>query len=124
MCFNGKVRCSFVCSERNSEEGLHVAFYDKEWNKLPFQRHYPASDKNFEKPKQYEKMLEFAETLSKDIPFVRTDFYEIDGHLYFGELTFYPGSGMEEFTPEKWDEELGSWLRLPERSGGGYFDNV
>ncbi len=113
MCFNSKVRCSFVCSERNTEEGLHVTFYDREWNKLPFQRHYPSSDKNFEKPMQYDKMIEYAEKLSKDIPFVRVDFYEIDGHLYFGELTFYPGGGMEGFTPESWDEELGSWLKLP-----------
>ncbi len=66
-------------------------------------------------------MLKCAEMLSKNIPFVRTDFYEINGHLYFGELTFYPGGGMEEFTPDKWDGTLGSWLELPKSIVGGEF---
>lgn len=50
--------------------------------------------------------------LSKNIPFVRIDFYDINGRLYFGEITFFPGGGFEEFTPEKWDYELGSWINL------------
>ena len=62
-------------------------------------------------------MLEFSEKLSKGIPFVRTDFYEIDQKLYFGELTFFPGSGFEEFTPESADNELGNWIKLPETGG-------
>ena len=114
MCFNGKVKCSFVCSERNTN-GLKVDFFDLDWNKMPFERHYPNSDKKIKKPQNYDLMLKLAEKLSKNIPFVRVDFYEINGKVYFGELTFYPGSGMEEFTPEKWDFELGSWLVLPEK---------
>ena len=43
------------------------------------------------------------------------DFYEIDNKPYFGEMTFYPGSGMEEFTPRKWDDILGDWIELPEK---------
>ena len=66
----------------------------------------------FAKPLQYEKMVELAEKLSQEIPFVRVDFYEVDGKIYFGELTFYPGSGFEEFTPEKWDYKLGEWIDL------------
>ena len=58
-------------------------------------------------------MLEFATKLSRDIPFVRVDFYEINGLLYFGELTFFPGNGFEEFTPLEWDYKMGSWLKLP-----------
>lgn len=113
MCFNGEVCCSFVCSDRNSKDGLHVTFFDKEWNRLPFTRLYPASDIDIEKPKAYHKMLALAQKLSKDIPFVRTDFYEINNKLYFGELTFYPGGGFEKFTPDEWDERLGKLIVLP-----------
>lgn len=113
MCFNGKVKCTFVCSERS--ENLKVTFYDKEWKRMPFERHYPASELDIPKPKNYDKMVELAEILSKDIPFVRVDFYEINGHIYFGELTFYPGAGFEEFTPDKWDRILGDWIVLPKK---------
>lgn len=119
MCFNGNVQCSFVCSDRFSENGLRVTFYDKDWKILPFERHYPKSQEPVSKPKNYEQMIKFSEKLSEKIPFVRTDFYEINGKLYFGEITFFPGSGMEEFTPEKADFDLGNWIKLPEISGGG-----
>jgi len=114
MCFNGKARCSFVCSERFTEDGLKVTFFDREWNVMPFERHYPRSQKPIPKPKTYSRMIELAEKLSANIPFVRVDFYEVNGIVYFGELTFYPGTGMEEFTPVEWDYTLGSWITLPE----------
>src|SRR5699024_5666789 len=69
MVFNVKVKCSFVCSERYSEEGLAVDFYDLNWNKMPFMRKYRNSDKVIEKPKNYEKMIELAEKLSVDMIF-------------------------------------------------------
>lgn len=113
MCFNGEVKCSFVCSERHSGNGLKVTFYDRDWNVMPFERHYPRSQTAIEKPRNYQKMIELAEKLSKGFPFIRVDFYEVNGRVYFGELTLYPGSGFEEFTPQEWDETLGSWLSLP-----------
>lgn len=116
MCFDGEVKCSFVCSDRFSEKGLHVTFFDLDWNVLPFERHYPARKDGLPKPAQYEKMLELAQTLSQGIPFVRVDFYEVDGKVYFGELTLYPGCGFEAFSPEEWDHTLGSWITLPEKT--------
>ena len=113
MCFNGRVKCTFVCSERS--ENLKVTFFDNDWERLPFERHYPASKGKIERPQNFDKMIELAEILAKDIPFVRVDFYEINGRIYFGELTFYPGAGFEEFTPEKWDKILGDWLVLPQK---------
>lgn len=113
MCFNGKVKTIFTCSDRRSKDGLKVTFYDKQWKRLPFERHYPASEKTILCPVNYNKMVEYSEILSKQIPFIRIDFYEVKGKLYFGELTFYPGDGFEEFTPDLWDYELGSWLTLP-----------
>ncbi|WP_231505579.1 ATP-grasp fold amidoligase family protein [Bacillus sp. EB01] len=113
MCFNGEVKCSFVCLNRNSSEGLNIDFYNLDWEKMPFKRHYPNSTKVTPKPKHYNQMIEFAQKLSKDIPFVRVDFYETNDRLYFGELTFFPGSGYEKFSPESYDHLLGSWLKLP-----------
>ena len=116
MCFDGEVKCSFVCSNRFSDKGLHVTFFDRDWNVMPFERHHPSAKNGLPKPKRYEKMIELAEILSANIPFLRVDFYEVDGKIYFGELTFYPGSGFEEFTPEEWDYILGSWIQLPEKT--------
>ena len=113
MCFNGEVKCLFVGLNRYTPGGLNVDFYDMDWKPMPFERHYKRSGKLIPKPKNLGRMVEFAKKLSKNIPFVRVDFYEVDGHLYFGELTFYPGAGFEEFTPEKYDYVLGSWLELP-----------
>lgn len=111
MCFNGIPKFSFTCSERYND-GLKVTFYDLNWKKMPFERHYPSSTKEIEKPKNYELMLELSKKLSKNIPFVRVDWYEINEKLYFGELTFYPGSGLEEFKPFSWDKKLGNLLSL------------
>lgn len=113
MCFNGKVKCSFVCTDRFDADGLKVTFFDRDWNALPFERHYPRSQQNIPKPINYEKMIDFSEKLAEGIPFVRIDFYEIDYKLYFGEITFFPGGGFEEFTPKSADKELGSWIELP-----------
>jgi hypothetical protein len=114
MCFNGKVKCIFVCLNRNTQAGLNIDVYDTDWNLMPFGRpHHPNSGKEIPKPKTFNKMIEFAEKLAKDIPFVRIDFYERNGALYFGEITFYPGSGFEKFDPESYDELLGSWIDLP-----------
>ena len=113
MCFNGQVKCSFVCTDRFSDKGLHITFFDPDWNVMPFERSYPAVKEGLPKPSQYEKMVELAQTLSKGIPFVRVDFYEADGKIYFGEMTFYPGCGFEAFQPEQWDKTLGDWITLP-----------
>ena len=112
MCFNGEVKCSFTCTERFSRSGLKVTFFDRDWKKLPFERHYSRSEKDIPRPQNYELMIQLAERLALDIPFVRVDFYEINGKVYFGELTFYPGSGFEEFKPESYDYQLGEWIKL------------
>lgn len=113
MCFDGSVKCSFVCSDRSNGKGLKVTFFDREWKKMPFERHYPSSDQDIKMPKNYQEMIRLSEILSEKIPFVHSDFYEINGQLYFGELTFFPGCGWEEFTPEMWDEKLGELIILP-----------
>ena len=112
MCFNGKMQCSFTCTGRNMDNGLHVTFYDRAWQKMSFARHYPNEKIAMPKPVNYEKMVELAEKLSAPLKFSRIDFYEINGKIYFGEITFFPGNGMEEFSPEEWDYKLGGLMRL------------
>lgn len=116
MCFNGKVKCCFTCTDRFSGNGLKVTFYDNDWNIMPFERNHPRENTPITKPYCYEQMKEAAEKLSEGLPFARIDFYEIDKHPYFGEITLYPGSGHEAFQPEEWDYTLGSWIDLPSKT--------
>ena len=99
------------------KEALEMIGYDISDQKitkgLSSEEYIQRNKEEIEKPVQYNKMVELAEKLSMNIPFVRVDFYQKEDKIYFGELTFYPGSGVEEFTPEKWDYELGSWIKLP-----------
>jgi hypothetical protein len=110
MCFNGKVKCSFTCSERKT--GLKVTWYDYGWNRMPFERLYPSSKADIKKPVNYNKMIEIAERLSSGMEFLRVDFYEENSRAYLSELTFYPGAGMEFFRPFEWDKRLGDWLDI------------
>ncbi len=112
MCFHGKVRCIFTCTDRFSAAGLKVTIFDTDWKKMPFGRKRPNSSQPIPKPVHFEQMLVLAEILSDGIPFVRVDFYEVDQKIYFGELTFYPGSGFEEFSPPEWDNKLGEWIHV------------
>ena len=113
LFFNGEHRCSFVCSERRSESGLKVTFFDPKWNRLPFERKYPSSSVDVPRPAEHDKMVELGRKLAKGFPFVRIDFYDIDGMIRFGEFTLYPGCGFEPFSPARYDRVLGDWLELP-----------
>ena len=112
MCFHGTVENIFTMSERYSGSGLKVTVFDKDWNKLTLGRHDSQSKDQVARPKNLEKMIMLAEELSRGIPFLRVDFYEVAGKLYFGELTFFPAGGMKRFQPESWDLELGKLIDL------------
>ncbi len=113
MCFHGVCKMIFVCSNR-SKENVNVDFFDTKWNHLPFSRHYKNSPYHIEKPKNLENMISIVEKIANKIetPFVRIDLYEILNKIYFGEVTFFPGAGLEEFEPEEWDYKIGSWINL------------
>ena len=64
------------------------------------------------KPQNFEKMKTISQKLAKDMPFVRIDFYEIEGRLYFGEITFFPASGLKKFKPEKWNNIFGDMIDI------------
>lgn len=113
-CFNGEPKFILVCRDRYSGEVMIDDFYSPEWKLMDVRRPgHPNSDIPLEEPELLEQMLHLSRKLSKDIPFLRTDFYIIDNKIYFGELTFFPGSGMSKFEPEKWDKTFGKYLSLP-----------
>lgn len=114
--FNGKPQIILVCQNRFQKTGMTEDFFDTHWNHLDISREkHRIAEACPMRPENLEKMLELAGILSENIPFLRTDFYEVEGKLYFGELTFFPATGMEKFIPEKWDTILGDWLILPEK---------
>ncbi|HVX01034.1 MAG TPA: ATP-grasp fold amidoligase family protein [Candidatus Babeliaceae bacterium] len=115
LCFNGKVDMLFVTTDREKGK-LTVDFFDRQFKHLPFTRYYPNTSKKLLKPRNFEKMLKIAEVLSKDFPFCRIDLYDVDGIVKFGEITFYPGNGMEGFRPKEWDRKLGDMFSLPQKN--------
>lgn len=115
-CFNGVPKIVLVCKDRFTKTGLTEDFFDVEWNHLDLKRpKQNNSSTAIAKPNELDEILKLSAKLSKNIPFLRTDFYIIEGKVYFSELTFYPTSGFEKFEPEKWDEILGKWLVLPDK---------
>lgn len=113
FCFNGQPKCALVCAGRYSEKGVRMSFYDPQWQPMPHHWRYPPIETPVERPQGLEEMLSYARILSEDIPYLRVDFYEVRGQVYFGELTFFPASGMAKFDS---DEIMGSWIRLPEKN--------
>ena len=111
FCFNGKVKLVLVCTNRNID--LEETWFDEKFNLLDLQEGNHKSRTDIKKPKTFEKMKKFAEILSKNNPHLRVDFYNINNHIYFGELTLYPAGGFEKFTPSEWDEKLGKLIELP-----------
>lgn len=107
-CFDAKVCFCGVYHDRFND--CSRSMYDANWNLLDWGLGNFKSHEIVEKPQNYEQMISLAETLSEGFPFVRVDFYNIDGKIYFGEMTFTPASGFVNFTPEV-DEMLGSMWR-------------
>ena len=116
-CFNGEPKLILVCKDRFLETGLTEDFFSINWEHLDIRRpKHPNASAPIKKPEELDEMLRLAAILSKDIPFLRVDFYIVDHKIYFSELTFYPASGFDKFVPEIWDNILGDWLKLPEKT--------
>jgi hypothetical protein len=109
--FNGKCKMLFVATDRPFD--TRFDFFDAEFNHLPFEQGHPLASKKINKPENFEKMVELAEKLGTGFPHVRVDLYNINGKIYFGELTFFHFSGNVPFKPAEWDKKIGDWLVLP-----------
>ncbi|MCM1296057.1 MAG: glycosyl transferase [Muribaculaceae bacterium] len=113
FCFNGHVDSVMVCLDRHIGEPKFY-FFDKNWNFLRLNKRGLAAPEGFTLPKPdgIEKMFEIASILSKGQPFVRVDLYNVDGKIYFGELTFYPDGGVDANILRSTDEYWGSLLKI------------
>lgn len=112
FCFNGEVKMLFVATDRPVD--TRFDFFDPDFNHLPVRQGHPWADRKLEKPAGFEEMKEIAGKLSEGFPHVRVDLYDINGKVYFGELTFFHFSANVPFEPEEWDYKLGEMLKLPD----------
>lgn len=111
FCFDGEPKLMFVASDRGQNK-TKFDYYDLEFNHVNILQKYPNASESLRRPETFAQMIDFSRKLSNGFPHVRVDFYEVNGHLYFGEMTFYHFSGFMPFKPDKWDRILGDWLKL------------
>ena len=117
--FDGVTKALFIATERQKDgEEVKFDFYNMDFEHLDFRQGHPNSSMKIDKPKCFDEMWGLSEKLSKNIPHVRVDFYEVNGKVYFGELTFFHHAGLMPFDPEAWDYTFGDWIRLPEKKKG------
>lgn len=114
FCFNGEPKYCQVISGRN--DVMSIDFFDMEWVHQPFHepRNFPFAEVCPSKPLNFDLMRDLSRKLAGNIPFVRIDFYNICGKIYFSEITFFPTSGLGGFSPEEWDLKLGQMINLNE----------
>ena len=112
FCFDGEVKALFIGTERGSGD-VKFDYFDAEFNHLDLMQAHPMSGKELPKPIHFEEMKQIAGNLSRGIPHVRIDLYNVNGSIYFGEYTFYHHGGITPFHPKEWDDIFGSWITLP-----------
>lgn len=113
LCFNGRAKLIELYLGRYSKN-LTLDFYDTNWVKTTLSQGTfgPNSDVDYPRPVNLERMIELSEVIAKDMAHCRVDWYEINGRLFFGEITFYDGSGLSPFDDIKDELVLGSWIDL------------
>lgn len=115
FCFNGDPKILFVATERQEKnKETKFDFFDSDYSHLPITNGHPNADTIPQCPSKFEEMKQLAAKLSHGIPHVRVDFYEVNGHVYFGELTFSHWGGFVKFEPSEWDRILGDMIQLPD----------
>jgi len=117
MCFDGEPKLLFLDmvlmrDDGSYDNGYPRNIYDMDFNLLPVYETRPNADYPVQKPENWERMVEIARRLSQPFPHCRVDLYNLDGKIYFGEITFYHGGGCNEFKPDEWNTIVGSWIDL------------
>lgn len=111
LCFNGEAKYIILDVDRFVDHKRNI--YDVEWNFINVSTDKPNLNNSVLKPDGLDEMLNIANTLAEDFPFVRVDLYWVNNRVYFGELTFYPWSGYVQFEPDEFDFILGEQFKLP-----------
>ena len=97
------------------------AFYDMDWNQLPFTKGKGSKyEGELPLPENFQRMVAAVKKLAVGFPFVRVDLYNIEGKILFGEMTFYPGDGRQEFYPDEYNKVIGDYLTLPKLNGAKF----
>jgi hypothetical protein len=117
-CFNGEPK--FIDVHLDREEDHKQGCFDLEFNRLPFgkSKTYKSISTELEKPTNLNEMVELSRKLSENLPFVRVDFYSVNGKSVFGELTFYPSDARKQFYPEEYNKIIGDYFKLPPLKNG------
>lgn len=117
MCFNGEAKIIEVHENRFVEGKVHTqTFYDREWGIVPLtQVETVTVDRPSERPRQLDEILRLSELIAKDMYHVRIDWYIEGDKIYFGEITFFDGSGFESFSTPEMERMLGDMINLPEK---------
>ena len=113
--FGGTPRVLYIAQGRGSSGETVADFFDMDFNHLEFTIDHDMAPVPPEKPENFELMKQLAAKLSQGTPQLRVDFYEVDGRVYFGEMTFFHCSGMAQFHPQQWNRTFGDWVTLPEK---------
>ena len=117
FCFDGEPKVMFIATDRQTAgQEVKFDFFDMDYKHLDVRNGHANATNLPKKPAMFEEMKALSKKLSKGIPHVRVDFYEIEGKVFFGELTFFHFSGMVPFEPEQWDYTFGDWIKLPSES--------
>lgn len=114
--FGGVPKVLYITQARGADEETVADFYDMDFKHLPFTIDHDTAQIPPHPPKNFELMKSLAAKLSEGTPQLRVDFYEVNGKVYVGEMTFYHCSGLVPFNPQEWDEIFGEWVVLPEKS--------
>lgn len=109
-CFHGEVKFVQVDIDRQTNHRRNI--YDAHWNQQVFSWKFPEG-RELPKPKSLDEMIRCTKRLAKPFRYIRIDFYEVNGAVYFGEMTFHPDSGLVAIEPYEWDVELGRMINLP-----------
>ena len=111
--FGGVPKLVHIVSNRqNPDEETYGDFFDMDYNHLDLTIGHINAPTPPQRPKNFEKMKAFAAQLSEGTRHLRVDFYEVDGQLCFGELTFFHDSGFGDIQPPAWNDVMGSWISL------------
>ena len=116
--FDGVAKALYITTNR--EVDRRTDFFDMDFKHLDIRDDDLNAIKPPQRPKRFEEMRDIAERISKGIPQLRVDFYEVNGEAYVGELTLFYSAGFVPFEPKEWDQKFGDWIKLPEIDGGGY----
>ncbi|WP_022772772.1 ATP-grasp fold amidoligase family protein [Butyrivibrio sp. AE2015] len=112
-CFDGVPKLVLTCYDRDDEkEQIQLVFTDLDFNILDYGAEGINDGRKIEKPESFDKMLEYCRKLSKGFPFVRMDFYDIDGKVFFGEMTFTPAGGLAKYYNDEGQKRLGEMISI------------